>query len=107
MNIKEEFDKRMAMKEEYLAGRLSMEDYSKWLNDFSIALKLIISAKKVIIDPNLAFRKKKGRETFSDRLAAVREENMVNNKKRGEDENERIRQKYAKAAQIEDDDIPF
>ena len=57
------FDIKVAMKDEYLAGRLSLADYSKWLKSQNEEPKVIIPAKNGQINPNLAFSKRKGKET--------------------------------------------
>ena len=67
----EEFDIKAAMKEAYLAGGISIGDYSKWLKEHNEQPKVIIPAKKSTIDPNLAFLKRKGKETsFSEKMEA-------------------------------------
>ena len=107
----EEFDIKVAMKDEYLAGRLSLADYSKWLKSQNEEPKVIIPAKKSIIDPNLAFLKRKEKKisfrTYKDYGEELREA-----KKKIEEEKKMVifpEGKYAwmDHAQEPDDDVPF
>jgi hypothetical protein len=101
------FDLKMAVKEEYLAGRMSIEEYSNYLNAIQKHPKTTISAKKALIDPNLAFRKRKGKETSFKKnpFNEIAERLLAKPKKMvpvGEG-------KYAwmDHAQEPDDDVPF
>ena len=103
----EEFDIKVAMKEEYLAGRLSLADYSKWLKSQNEEPKVIIPAKKSTIDPNLAFLKRKEKKisfrTYKDYGEELREAKK------------KIEVEYVKRDQakkivfddLDDDDVPF
>jgi hypothetical protein len=101
------FDEKKVMKEEYLAGRLSQDDYSKWLKAVENRPKAIIPAKNSQINPNLAFRKRKGKEnpfrTYGEMLEA---------RKKIEDEKKKMvlpggKYVWMDHAQEPDDDVPF
>lgn len=63
MNKYDKTSDKITKKEEYLQGRMTVGEYSKWLKAAENEPKVIIPAKKSIIDPNLAFLKRKGKET--------------------------------------------
>jgi hypothetical protein len=107
MNVYDKRDNKTAIKEEYLAGNITVEEYSKWLNSQKIVEKLINSAKKPQIDPNLAFRKLKGKETsFKKNPFKEIAERLVAKPKKMVPVGEG---KYAwmEHAQEPDEDIPF
>lgn len=103
----EEFDMKTAMKEAYLAGGISMDDYAKWLKEQKEEPKVIIPAKKSIIDPNLAFLKHKGKEISFKKnpFKEIAERLLAKPKKMvpvGEG-----KFKWMDHAEEPDDDIPF
>jgi SOS response regulatory protein OraA/RecX len=107
MNVYDKTSDKITKKEEYLAGRITVAEYSKWLNDNRIAEKLINSAKKSQINPNLAFRKMKGKETSFRTYGE-----MLEARKKIEDAKKKVvipEGKYAwmEHAQEPDEDVPF
>ena len=71
MNIYDKKDEKTAMKEEYVAGRISVEEYSKWLNSKAMDQMSQNLAKKNQINPNSAFRNKKFHETLSNKEVKI------------------------------------
>jgi len=67
----------MSKNDDYIEGKITSEEYLKWLNK-EVNDKLSVNlVKKSQINPNLAFSKKKGVKTLEERITAIHKSIVV------------------------------